>query len=170
VRGEVISYAEMCRRERAPRLRRGMNFGLGGDYSVLLTKRRRLPPPYADAFLDGNDRVVYRGHDALRRVEAVLEPHLLDQPAATPTGRPTQNARFLAAADGYKRGERPPERVRLYEKLAVGIWEDLGLYHLVDGWTEHDGRRTVFKFELRSVEPRGTAAADARSDARSASA
>jgi hypothetical protein len=33
VRGEVIAYAEMCRREQAPRLRRGMNFGLGGDHS-----------------------------------------------------------------------------------------------------------------------------------------
>jgi hypothetical protein len=135
-----------------------MNFGLGGDYSVLLTKRRGLPPPYADAFLDGNDRVIYRGHDAPRRVEAVGDPRLLDQPAATPTGRPTQNARFLAAAEGYGRGERPAERVRLYEKLAVGVWEDMGLYHLVAGWTEHDGRRTVFKFELRSAEPRPGAA------------
>ncbi len=158
MRGEVLSYAEMCRRERAPRLRRGMNFGLGGDYSVLLTKRRNLPPPYGDDFSPGNERVVYRGHDAPRRVEAVADPHLLDQPAATPTGRPTQNARFLAAAEGYRRGERPAERVRLYEKLAVGVWEDLGLYHLVDGWTEHDGRRLVFKFELRRAEPRAAAA------------
>ncbi len=159
----MISYAEMCRRERAPRLRRGMNFGLGGDYSVLLTKRRHFPAPYGDAFLDGGDRIVYRGHDAPRRVEAVAEPHLLDQPAQTPTGRPTQNARFLAAAEGFRRGERPPERVRLYEKLEVGVWEDRGLFHLVNGWTEHDGRRTVFKFELQSVEPRsGALAPDAR--------
>jgi hypothetical protein len=28
------------------------------------------------------------------------------------------------------------------------VWEDLGLFHLVDGWTEHDGRRSVFKFLL----------------------
>ena len=150
----MLAYAEMCRREGAPRLRRGMNFGLGGNYSVLLTKRRGLPHPYGDHFSADDDRVVYRGHDAPRRIEAVTDPHLLDQPAATPTGRPTQNARFLAAAEGYKRGERPPERVRLYEKLAVGVWQDMGLYHLVDGWTEHDGRRMVFKLELRSIERR----------------
>jgi hypothetical protein len=151
VRGEVISYHELCRRERAPRLRRGMNFGLGGSYSVLLTTRRGLPTSYGDQFWPNNRRIVYRGHDALRRVEATSEPRFLDQPLATPTGRPTQNARFLEAAAAYRRGERPPERVRLYEKLEVNVWEDLGLFHLVDGWTEHDGRRTVVKLALDLV-------------------
>jgi hypothetical protein len=88
-------------------------------------------------------------------VEAVTDPRFLDQPAATPTGRPTQNARFLAAAEGFERGERPAERVRLYEKLEVGVWEDLGLFHLVDGWTEHDGRRVVFKFALELATDAG---------------
>jgi hypothetical protein len=41
--------------------------------------------------------------------------------------------------------------VRLYEKLEVDVWEDLGLFHLVDGWTEHDGRRTVVKLALDLV-------------------
>ncbi len=45
------------------------------------------------------------------------------------------------------RRERAP-RVRFYEKLEIGVWEDFGLFHLVDGWTEHDGRRTVVKFVL----------------------
>lgn len=151
MRGEVVSYAEMCRRERAPRLRRGMNFGLGGAYSVLLTTRRGLPTPYGDQFWPSNRRIVYRGHDAMRRAEAAADPRLLDQPLATPTGRPTQNARFLAAAEGFKHGERPAERVRMYEKLEVGVWEDLGLFVLVDGWTEHDGRRTVVKLALELV-------------------
>ncbi len=154
MRGEVISYAEMCRRERAPRLRRGMNFGLGGDHSVLLTTRRNLGAPYHDAFSAENRRVVYRGHDAPRRVEATGDPALLDQPATTVTGRPTQNARFMAAAEGFRAGVRDPEPVRLYEKLEVGVWEDLGLFHLVDGWTEHDGRRTVFKFALELADDR----------------
>lgn len=154
MRGEVISYAEMCRRERAPRLRRGMNFGLGGHYSVLLTTRRALALPYADDFSPGDRRVVYRGHDAPRRLEATADPALLDQPAATATGRPTQNARFLAAAQGFRTGIRDAERVRLYEKLEVGVWKDLGLFDLVDGWTEHDGRRTVFKFALELADER----------------
>lgn len=151
MRGEVISYQELCRRERAPRLRRGMNFGLGGSYSVLLTTRRGLPTPYGDQFWEGNRRIIYRGHDALRRVEAAADPRLLDQPLATPTGRATQNARFLEAAASFRRGERPAERVRIYEKLAVGVWEDLGLFELVDGWQEHDGRRTVVKLALELV-------------------
>jgi hypothetical protein len=45
--------------------------------------------------------------------------------------------------------------VRLYEKLEVGVWEDLGLFHLVDGWTEHDGRRVVFKFALELATDAG---------------
>jgi hypothetical protein len=133
VRGEVLSYAEMCRRERAPRLRRGMNFGLGGDYSVLLTKRRDLPSPYGDSFLDGGDRVIYRGHDAPRRVEAWPSRTCSTSRRRRPPAAPTQNARFLAAAEGFRRGERPAERVRLYEKLEVGVWEDMGLFHLVAG-------------------------------------
>ncbi len=129
-----------------------MNFGLGGDHSVLLTTRRALGAPYHDTFSPGNRRVVYRGHDAPRRVEATADPALLDQPATTVTGRPTQNARFLAAAQGSRAGVRAAEHVRLYEKLEVGVWEDLGLFDLVDGWIEHDGRRLVFKFALELAD------------------
>lgn len=33
--------------------------------------------------------------------------------------------------------------------MRAGIWVDMGLYDLIDGFTEHDGRRKVFKFLLK---------------------
>lgn len=142
---EVISYRELCRRE-GTRLRRGMNFGLGGAHSVILMSQRP-DAPYADRVEQNGRTLIYDGHDEPRRL-AALEPKHVDQPLTTSTGRPTQNARFLAAAAAYQRGDRPPERVRVYEKLRVGVWADRGMFLLVDAWTERDARRRVFKFKL----------------------
>ena len=47
---------------------------------------------------------------------------------------------------------RPPERVRVYEKLRQGIWSYNGVFHLVDSWIESDGTRRVFRFKLRAIE------------------
>jgi hypothetical protein len=46
-------------------------------------------------------------------------------------------------------GDRRPERVQVYEKIKPGIWNDNGVFHLLDSWTEH---RVVFKFRLEAVE------------------
>jgi len=51
-----------------------------------------------------------------------------------------------------KRGERPPERVRVYEKIRPGIWAYNGIFHLVDSWLERDEQRVVFRFKLIAVE------------------
>jgi hypothetical protein len=40
------------------------------------------------------------------------------------------------------------ERVRVYEKLRLGICADNGVFHLVDSWQESDEHRRVFKFRL----------------------
>ena len=32
--------------------------------------------------------------------------------------------------------------------MRPGIWVDMGFYDLIDGFTEHDGKRIVFKFLL----------------------
>ncbi len=47
---EVISYLEMCARE-GTSLQRGMNFGLGGDHSVVLMSVRSNAP-YRDRLED----------------------------------------------------------------------------------------------------------------------
>ena len=56
------------------------------------------------------------------RSDAVPRPKAVDQPERTPYGTLTQNGRFYQAAQDYKDGRRPPERVRVYEKLRQGIW------------------------------------------------
>jgi hypothetical protein len=148
VANEIIPYLEMCHREGAS-LQRGMNFGLRGNHSVILMSLRRNAP-YADRLEEGGSVLVYEGHD-LPRTTRTLNPKEHDQPESTPGGRLTQNGLFHQAAQHFKRGECPPERVRVYEKIHTGIWSYNGVFHLVDSWRETDGRRQVFKFRLLAV-------------------
>ena len=146
---EIISYFEMCRREGAS-LQRGMNFGLAKNHSVILMSVRH-GAPYRDRLEEEGSVLVYEGHDEPRD-QANPNPKQVDQPMRTPAGTPTQNGLFVHAAEDYKRRVRPPERVRVYEKLKQGIWSYNGVFHLVDAWKEHDGRRNVFRFKLVAVE------------------
>lgn len=148
---EILSYFEMCQRE-GTSLQRGMNFGIGGDHSVILTSVR-ANAPYDDRFEDDGTTLIYEGHD-VRRGKGV-DPKAVDQPAVYPSGALTQNGKFHAAAMEYKRGLREPERVRVYEKLRSGIWSYNGLFHLVNSWQEQSGQRTVFKFKLVAVVEEG---------------
>lgn len=145
----VISYIEMCRRERAS-LQRGMNFGLGGNHSVILMSIR-ADAPYKDRLEDGGSTLVYEGHDQ-PKVASCPDPKSVDQVATISTGVLTQNGRFHEAAQRFKQGQGLPERVRVYEKLKKGIWSYNGVFHLVDSWTERDAQRVVFKFKLIAVE------------------
>lgn len=146
---EIISYLEMCRREGVS-LQRGMNFGLGGNHSVILMSVRP-GSPYDDRLEDGGTVLVYEGHDA-PRIRGGSDPKKLDQPEFTDGGRPTQNGLFNRAAQDYKIGRREPERVRVYEKIRQGIWSYNGVFHLVDSWRQPSSGRTVFKFKLIAVE------------------
>ncbi len=139
----------MCSRE-GTSLQRGMNFGLGGNHSVILMSVRP-GAPYRDRFEGDGSTLIYEGHDEPRS-ETNRQPKDLDQPEKTPNGALTQNGRFFKAAQEYKNGKRQPERVRVYEKLKSGIWSYNGVFHLVDAWKEHDGKRSVFKFKLIAVE------------------
>ncbi|MDX1419750.1 MAG: HNH endonuclease [Rubricoccaceae bacterium] len=153
---EILSYFEMCQRE-GKSLQQGMNFGIGGDHSVILTSVRPNAP-YNDRFEDGGTVLIYEGHDA-RRGRGRPDPKTVDQPAVYPTGTLTQNGRFHVAASEYKAGAREPERVRVYEKLHSGIWSYNGLFHLVDSWQEESGGRAVFKFKLVAVAEEAPTAA-----------
>jgi hypothetical protein len=146
---EIIPYLEMCQREGVS-LQRGMNFGLGGTYSVILMSLRENAP-YADRLAEDGESLIYEGHDARRSGDAP-DPKTVDQPEKTPGGRLTQNGLFHCAAQRYKEGLRDPERVRVYEKIMQGIWSYNGMFHLVDSWTENDKGRSVFKFRLVPVE------------------
>jgi hypothetical protein len=145
----IISYIEMCRRE-GTSLQAGMNFGLGGNHSVILMSIRSNAP-YRDRLEDGGTTLIYEGHDQPRSA-ACRDPKAVDQPEKFPTGNLTQNGKFHEAAQRHKAGDRHPERVRAYEKIRVGIWSYNGVFHLVDSWREKDKRRKVFKFRLVAVE------------------
>jgi hypothetical protein len=145
----VISYIEMCRREGAS-LQAGMNFGLGGNHSVILMSVRPNAP-YRDRLEDGGTTLVYEGHDQPKS-PSCANPKVVDQPLVTHTGRQTQNGKFFRAAKEAAAGRRSPERVRVYEKIRPGIWAYNGIFHLVDAWTERDQFREVCKFKLVAVE------------------
>lgn len=146
---EIVSYIEMCLREGIS-LQKGMNFGVGGTHSVILMSLRP-DAPYQDQVLDSGSTLVYEGHDIPRTVKTP-RPKAIDQPEFTSAGSLTENGKFHQAAQSYKKGERPPERVRAYEKIRPGIWSYNGVFHLVDSWRERVGVRTVFRFKLKAVE------------------
>jgi hypothetical protein len=146
---EIISYLEMCQREGVS-LQRGMNFGLSGKHSVILMSVRPNAP-YSDELQDGGTVLVYEGHDA-PRTALVPDPKRVDQPEHTPAGALTQNGLFYRAAQETKLGLKPPEGVRVYEKLRQGIWSYNGLFHLVDAWQQQTNGRCVFKFRIVAVE------------------
>ncbi len=146
---EIIPYLEMCQRERV-NLQQGMNYRLGGTYSVILMSVRPNAP-YRDVVIENGATLIYEGHDVPRLGQSV-DPKSVDQPEITSRGQLTQNGKFHGAAQDFKKGIRPPETVRVYEKIRSGIWSYNGFFHLVDSWREHDGRRKVFKFKLQATE------------------
>ena len=152
----------MCRREGIS-LQQGMNFGLGGTHSVILMSVRPNAP-YRDRLEDGGTMLIYEGHDQPQNAKCP-NPKVVDQPERFPSGSLTQNGRFHQAAQSAKAGERPPERVRVYEKIRTGIWSYNGMFHLVDSWLEKDEYRTVFKFRLIAVEGEEDFSSPTRRDA-----
>jgi hypothetical protein len=117
----VISYIEMCRRERTS-LQAGMNFGLGGNHSVILMLLR-ANAPYRDRLEDSGTILNYEGHDQPKGADCA-NPKVVDQPDHYPSGSLTQNGKFHEAAQRFKSGQRDPERVRVYEKIRAGIWSN----------------------------------------------
>jgi hypothetical protein len=139
----------MCRREGAS-LQQGMNYRLGGNHSVILMSVRPNAP-YKDRLEDGGTTLIYEGHDQPKTKDHP-NPKVLDQLLQYPSGSLTENGKFCKAAKDAAAGRRPPERVRVYEKIRTGIWDYNGLFHLIDSWPEPDAFRTVYKFRLVAVE------------------
>lgn len=150
VRNQIMAYLEVCQRESGVNLQQGMNFRLHGGHSVLVMSVR-LNAPYADRIEEEGRILIYEGHNQ-KRSAACRTPELVDQPEYTPRGRLTDNGKFKEAALAFKSGTRPPERVRVYEKIKKGIWSYNGVFHLEDAWTEQSNGRKVFKFRLTAVQ------------------
>ena len=98
----VLSYIDMCQREAAS-LQHGMNFGLGGNLSVILMSVRPNAP-YRDRLEDGGTTLIYEGHDT-PKTASCPNPKLVDQPLKTHTGRKKPKGKFFAAAKAAKAGE-----------------------------------------------------------------
>lgn len=128
-------------------LQRGMNFRLRDAESVILMSLR-LGAPYADEIEDEGRVLIYEGHDVPRTAETP-NPKTVDQPERNPSGSLTQNGLFAQAVQKYKKGNAPPERVKVYEKIRSGIWVYNGRFELIDCWTEPSGGRKVYKFKLQ---------------------
>ena len=159
-RDEILTYFEMCQRERMS-LQRGMNFFDSPGVSIVLMSRRRNAP-YIDELSDDGTELIYEGHDVPRA--AGTAPKFIDQPWASRSGAPTENAKFARATED----QNGPVLVRVYEKLQPGIWSDKGLFHLTHYEYRQAGTRKVFKFHMRLSDrdetgaPRYTTAAARR--------
>lgn len=140
---------EMCLREKTS-LQRGMNFRIGGNYSVILMSTRKNAP-YKDEIKEDGTVLIYEGHD-IPKNSFNLNPKEVDQPEKSFAGSLTQNGKFHKAAQEFKEGLRDAELVKVYEKIRDGIWSYNGFFELVDSWIENDGKRHVFKFKLMAIE------------------
>ncbi|TAK14345.1 MAG: HNH endonuclease [Anaerolineae bacterium] len=146
---EILSYLEMCQLE-GVNLQKGMNYRLGGDYSVILMSLRK-GAPYQDQVSEDGQMIIYEGHD-IPKTEGVVDSKNHDQSDITRFGTLTENGKFHRAAQEYKKGLRSPEHVRVYEKIRNGIWSNNGVFELIDSWIENDGARNVFRFRLQLVQ------------------
>jgi hypothetical protein len=149
MRGNIISYDDLCRIEGA-KLQKGMNFRLKGGHSVILLSVRKNSP-YQDEITEDGSVLIYEGHD-VPKTEGVSDPKKLDQPEYRYSGSLTENGKFSKAAQEFKRGVKGPDIVQVYEKIKPGIWSDNGFFHLIDSWIKAEDLRNVFKFKLIAIE------------------
>jgi hypothetical protein len=75
MRGNIILYIEMCRKE-GTSLQKGMNFRLKGKHSVILMSVRPNAP-YKDEVKEDGAMLIYEGHDE-PKTKGVTDPKLLD--------------------------------------------------------------------------------------------
>lgn len=138
---QILSYREMCNIEEQEQLQRGMNFMIGGNYSVILMSVKNNAP-YADRISGDGLTIYYEGHD----LPGDKLKHN-NQPAINPGGSYTQNGLFKSAIDKAKKTSVFP-LVRVYEKIQMGIWNYRGLFELKDYQYIERGGRKIFEFVL----------------------
>ena len=98
---DIISYHDLVTAEKAS-LQKGMNYGVGKDYSVFLMSLRENAP-YADALDPVTGMLTYEGHDEPQR-RGGPNPKEVDQPLTTPNTSRTENGKFFRAAMDFKSG------------------------------------------------------------------
>lgn len=144
---KIISYHQLTTQEGGLQVQKGMNFGVKGNYSIVLMSTAENAPYDDEVFDDGV--IEYEGHDALKSPK--YNKKLVDQPSHTTTGKLTENGKFLKAVDDYKTYKRSAAKIQVYRKIKTGVWVDMGFYELIDGYQRHNGTRNVFKFLLKPI-------------------
>jgi len=132
-------------------LQKGMNFGIGKGYAIFLMSVRKNAP-YADAIDEETGDLLYEGHDEPRG-ERCPDPKAVDQPLKNSNGTLTENGKFFQAAEDYKAEIRKkPLLIKVYEKIAKGIWCYKGFFEMTDAEIVPSGKRKVCKFHLKPVQ------------------
>lgn len=140
----------MCANEGVKVLERGYNYRMNPAYSVIILSSS----PYAfyeNKISPDGETIECEGHD-VRKNMLQLEPKAYDQPRRLKCGRLSQNGLFAEAAEECAKGKRDAEIVRVYEKLAWGMWRDMGFYRLIGYSYTRSGIRMVFRFRLEKVQ------------------
>jgi hypothetical protein len=146
---DIISYTELTAAEKM-NLQKGMNFNVNPEYSIFLMSVRK-GAPYKDKIDKKTNTLIYEGHDVPKNISE--KPKEIDQELTTPKGTLTENGKFFTAAKSYQtKLISNPHRIKVYEKIANGIWCYKGFYNLIDARIVSDGKRNVFKFYLQPVE------------------
>lgn len=127
-----------------------MNYRMNPEYSVILMSQRKNAP-YNDNLDNESGYIVYEGHDIPAADKLLGSPKLANQERLLPSGRLTQNGKFAKAVDDYRKGLRPAEKVKVYEKIMDGVWSMKGIFKLVDYDYRTDGTRLAFFFKLEVV-------------------
>lgn len=142
---QIISYREMCNAEEQSQLQAGMNFGIGGSYSVVLMSVK-ANAPYEDRISDDGLTIYYEGHDMPGD-----KSKRQDQPAFWPSGKPRQNGLFVTAIEESRVSKLFP-LTKVYEKLQMGIWTYRGLFEMRDYSVVARDGRNVFEFVFTITE------------------
>src|SRR5215212_3138968 len=112
---DIISYHDLVAAEKIA-LQKGMNFGVGRNYSVFLMSLRENAP-YADALDEVTGMLTYEGHDEPQR-QGGPKPKEVDQPLTTPKGSWMENGKFFRAAAMRRAHARRIRQPSLSEPMA----------------------------------------------------
>ncbi len=112
---DLISHSELCSRE-GLNLQRGMNYQVLGRHSVILMSLRNNAPDEDEALDDGST-IIHHGHDVPGSVG--VDPKSVDQAKHLPSGAPTKNGKFYAAAKAFANGNGKPRRAVVRSQPAL---------------------------------------------------
>ena len=139
---KIISYHQLTTQEGGLQVQKGMNFGVKGNYSIVLMSTAKNAPYEDEVFDDGV--IEYEGHDAPKSTQ--YDKKLVDQPSHTTTGKLTENGKFLKAVDDYKTYKRSAAKIQVYRNIKPGVWVDMGFYELIDGYQRHNKQGMSLNF------------------------